>query len=244
MKGALSKDKEKIAQMFDHIASNYDFLNHLLSFNIDKCWRKKLIRSVSTDIASKRGNIKFLDLACGTGDVARGLSSIGIKVTGMDISTQMLAIAKEKSKSNGEYTDIEYIVGSADEIPFTDNHFDGVTISFGIRNFDHRDICIDEIYRVIKPGGTLHILEFSIPKNKIWRSIYCFYFSKILPIIGRIISSEDFAYKYLPLSAMEFPCRETFCNEISSHGFCDVNYKSLTGGVACLYRGVKQLNTN
>lgn len=227
----LSKDKKEIARMFDGIAPKYDLLNHLLSLNIDRVWRRKLLDTLH--IKTPKGNV--LDLACGTGDISRGLEKRGYYVTGMDLSSKMLEIAEEKST---EYH-ISYLQGEADRIPFNDSIFDAVTISFGIRNFDKRAECIDEIYRILKSDGTLAILEFGIPRNKVWKSLYSFYFLKILPAIGRVISKKQYPYSYLPASAVEFPQREAFCAELIAGGFKDVKYKSLTGGVAYIYTGKK-----
>lgn len=227
----LSKDKKEIAEMFDSIAPKYDFLNHLLSFNIDRNWRRKLLNIVGT---SNCGS-KVLDIACGTGDISRGLSKRGYLVTGMDISENMLKIAREKSSKHN----ISYIQGSADKIPFENDSFSTVTISFGIRNFDNRRECIDEIYRVIAPGGRLAILEFAIPKNKLWRSLYKFYILKLLPSIGKIISGKKYPYQYLPASTIDFPQREAFCEELKKGRFINTDYKSLTGGVACIYTSKK-----
>lgn len=227
----LSKDKKKIAGMFNEIAPHYDFLNHFLSFNIDRSWRRRLVKKVC---AAKSSEV--LDLACGTGDVTLSLAKKGIKVTGMDISEKMLDIAKSKKHSVGE---IAFINAPADSIPFPDDSFDAVTISFGIRNFDHRPKCIEEIHRIIRPGGIVAILEFTIPQNKLWKSIYTFYFRKFLPAIGKTVSRQQFAYTYLPLSAFEFPQREAFCSELEDGGFKDVSYDSMTGGIACLYIGTK-----
>lgn len=227
----LNKDKKQIASMFDNIASRYDFLNHALSFNIDKLWRKRLKKRV---LSTKPKYI--LDLATGTGDVAMALYKEGeIAVVGMDISKKMLDIAKKKASG----TDIKFVLGPADNIPFEDNTFDALTISFGIRNFDNREKCINELYRVLKPGAVLAILEFTIPKNILWRFLYTFYFKRILPLLGRLISKDDFAYKYLPASAFDFPQRGDFCKELKNAYFIDVKYESLTGGVACLYLAKK-----
>lgn len=245
--GALSKDKQKIEQMFDSIAPRYDFLNHALSLNIDKPWRRKLIRQVKASNPSV-----VLDLACGTGDVTRGLFEQGISVVGLDLSQGMLDIARAKSDPQ-----INYIKGAADALPFDDESFDAVTIAFGIRNFDNRAKCLQEIKRVLKPGGMLAILEFTIPKNRLWRGIYSFYFRNILPVIGGLISRNKAAYKYLPLSAFDFPQREVFCEELEREiagagtgagkedgesptamggkGLANATFQSLFGGVACIY---------
>lgn len=224
---------DDIASMFDSISPHYDFLNHLLSFNIDRPWRKKLVRSVK-----RIGAQNVLDLACGTGDISIALYRNGINVTGMDISDGMLSIAQQKCakfQRDDNKSSLHFLHGSADDIPFPEGTFDAVTISFGIRNFSNRKQALQEILRVIKPNGHLCILEFSIPKHPVWKSIYTFYFQKVLPLVGRLVSRDKYAYTYLPASAFAFPSREVFCNEIEAAGFHNVSYKSMTGGVACLY---------
>lgn len=238
----IDKKEESIASMFDSIASRYDLLCHILSFNIDKPWRKKFIK-----IVKKTGATNTLDLACGTGDISIGLFEKGVSVVGMDISEKMLKEAQTKledllSKNNfskSEHQTINFQYGSAEMIPAEENSFDAVTISFGIRNFDNRDVCLKEIYRVLKPNGKLAIMEFTIPKNTIWKTIYSFYFRNILPKIGALLTNQKFAYSYLPASAFTFPQREAFCKEIEEGGFKNTSFKSLTGGVACIYIGEK-----
>lgn len=237
MRSTLSKDKSDISKMFDSIAPKYDFLNHFLSMGIDKSWRRKLIRKV------KESGAKYaLDLACGTGDITYGLYRCNIDALGMDISQKMLEIAKKryqrdiKSERPGLF---DFTFGAADEITQDDNEYDAVTISFGIRNFDNREKCIEEIYRVLKPGGMVAILEFTIPEKRIWKFIYTTYFKKVLPTIGKIVSKNKAAYTYLPISAFEFPQREVFCKELTKGGFKNVHFTEMTGGVACLYIGTK-----
>ena len=235
----LSKERETISSMFNSIAPTYDLLNHLLSFGIDISWRKKLVRAVSRHTPIEHANI--LDLACGTGDVSIAIYNKGAKVTGADISEEMLKVAIKKCQKSG-INDIDFMIADACQLPFDSNTFDAITISFGIRNFDKRSHCIEELYRALKPGGLLAILEFSIPKNKLWKGLYTFYFKKILPSIGRIVSKQKWAYTYLPESSFSFPCREEFCKELKAGKFQECRYKSLTGGVACLYTAVKPTN--
>lgn len=233
----LNKDEKVISSMFDSIAPKYDLLNHLLSFQIDRSWRKKLIATVCSV------NTKYvLDMACGTADVTIGLHKKGMEVIGMDISAKMLEIARNKCQKdfgNAPVPPITFIAGSSDKIPFPNSTFDAVTISFGIRNFDHREECIRELYRVLKPSGTLAILEFTIPTKNPLKSLYSFYFKKVLPMIGKHVSKQKTAYEYLPLSAFEFPQREAFCQELLKGNFTGVGYQSLSGGIACIYTGTK-----
>lgn len=232
----LSKKRETISSMFDSIAPTYDLLNHILSFGIDVSWRKKLVKAVSKHTELSKSHI--LDLACGTADVSIALYNKGAKVTGADISEQMLKIAVEKCQKEG-IGDIDFILADAYRLPFDSDTFDAITISFGIRNFDKRESCINELYRVLKKGGVLAILEFSIPKNKLWKWIYSFYFKRILPTIGRMISKQKWAYRYLPESSFSFPSRENFCRELEQGNFTKCQYKSLTGGIACIYTAIK-----
>lgn len=214
--------------MFDSIAGKYDFLNHFLSFGIDRTWRKRLVRKILED-----GAADVLDVACGTGDVSIALQKKGIDVTGVDISENMLAIARQKA------SDIDFMYGDASELDFPDESFDAVTIAFGIRNFDDRAACIRELYRVLKPGGLICIAEFSIPHNRLWKALYSFYFRNIPPLAGRIFAGHKQAYEYLPESSFDFPAPDSFCIELSDGGFKEVSSNSMTGGVAYLYEGRK-----
>ena len=217
--------------MFDSIAPVYDRLNHLLSFGIDRSWRRKLVRAAVG--RSPRTDMRVLDVACGTGDVSVALKKRGVEVIGADISEKMLALAREKAP------DIVFVYGDAAGLPFEDGSFDSITIAFGIRNFDRRPQCIRELLRVLKPGGQLCIVEFSIPRNRLWRGLYTWYFRHILPAIGRMVSRQAYAYTYLPESSFDFPAPELFCRELEDGGFKNVTARSMTGGVAYLYTGRK-----
>ncbi len=219
--------------MFDSIAPVYDRLNHLLSFGIDRSWRRRLVRAVSSFCALRGGEVKVLDMACGTGDVSIALRRKGLDVVGADISENMLALARKKAPG------IDFRYGDASELPFADGSFDAVTIAFGIRNFDKRAQCIRELHRVLKDGGMLAIAEFSIPRNRLWRGIYTLYFKNILPAIGRLVSKQAYAYSYLPESSFDFPAPEKFRAELSEGGFRAVTARSMTGGVSYLYIGRK-----
>ena len=229
----LNKSRETISSMFDSIAPVYDRLNHLLSFGIDRSWRRRLVRAVSSFCALRGGEVKVLDMACGTGDVSIALRRKGLDVVGADISENMLAIARKKAPG------IDFRYGDASELPFADGSFDAVTIAFGIRNFDKREQCIRDLHRVLKDGGMLAIAEFSIPRNRLWRGIYTLYFKNILPAVGRLVSKQAYAYSYLPESSFDFPAPEKFRAELSEGGFKDVTAMSMTGGVSFLYIGRK-----
>lgn len=243
MQANVNKERKVIAGMFNNIASSYDFINHILSFGIDKIWRYRLVCKILKNTPKNA-----LDIACGTGDISIALMKKGLDVTGLDIAQEMLEIAKQKSKKkynkllNREkkrkslkIEPIKYILASADSIPFPSNNFDLVTIGFGIRNFENRKQSLTEIKRVLKIGGELAILEFATPRNPIWRALYNFYFLTILPFLGRVISKDKDAYNYLPSSVNTFPQYNEFKKEIEESGFSDVEFYSLTGGVAILY---------
>lgn len=232
MNESLNKDREVISSMFNSIAGKYDLLNHLLSLGIDKGWRKRQVRFVKS-----KKPAKVIDLACGTGDLTIAMYKAGLKVIGMDISEGMLDVAKSKSNFIPANDPLrpEYMLAPAESIPFTDKSVDAITIAFGIRNFENRIQSLEEMHRVIKNDGYLAILEFATPRNVLWRGLFNVYFHNILPLIGKIISKDSSAYKYLPESVMSFPQYGTFCEEMVASGFTDVKYKSLTGGVAVLY---------
>lgn len=245
MDSNINKEQETIAAMFNNIASSYDFVNNILSFGIDQIWRNRLLKKVL-----KSNPKNALDVACGTGDISIALMQKGIEVTGLDIASEMLEIAKnktdrrynreiEKNKKNRrnklQIKSVEYVLASADSLPFPDNTFDLVTIGFGIRNFENRGEALLEIKRVLKNTGELAILEFATPKNIIWRALYSLYFLTILPFIGKIISGDKHAYNYLPSSVSTFPQYNEFAVEIEQIGYSNVEFKPLTGGIAILY---------
>jgi len=225
----LDKDEKKISGMFDSIASKYDRMNHGMSLGIDRLWRRRFVRRLAKKLPEKAA---VLDLACGTGDLTKALSEKGYQVTGLDISSEMMAIGREKCRYLSPKPN--FVLGSAEQIPFPDDTFDAVTIAFGLRNFDHRARCLAEIRRVLKPGGQLAVLEFAVPRNRHWNKIYLFYFKNILPLIGRLVGSAD-AYGYLVDSVLAFPRYEALCDEFRRAGFLFPRYKPYTGGIACGY---------
>ena len=242
MKKELRKDREVIASMFNGIAGRYDLLNLMLSFGIDTLWRAKLIKFV---LAGKPSNI--LDIACGTGDLALIFGKKGVAATGADISANMLNVARKKAEKrfNSEESSKkgvrpDFILASADELPFERESFDAVTISFGIRNFEKRAEALSEIIRVLRPGGSLAILEFASPKNTIWKALYGFYLKHFVPLVGRLVSGDKYAYRYLSDSIDSFPKYENFCKEMSDAGFDVCRFRSLSGGIAALYTAYKK----
>lgn len=228
----LQKDRASISSMFNNIAGKYDLLNHLLSFGVDRGWRRKLVKFVKSKHPKK-----VLDLACGTGDLTIALYKAGLEVVGIDIAEKMLDVAKAKNSkfASGEMAQPEYLLASAEKIPLPDKSVDAVTIAFGIRNFENRSGSLQDIKRVLNSNGYLAILEFATPKNIIWKGMFSIYFLNILPFIGRLISKDANAYSYLPESVKSFPQYDEFCKELLEIGFIDVKYISLTGGVAVLY---------
>lgn len=221
--------------MFNTIAPRYDLLNRLLSFGIDKIWRKKLVKAVR---AQQPGNI--VDLATGTGDVAMALTRIpDVPITGLDIAKDMLALAKRKSRHHNMQDRITWIHGDGEALPFDDNSYDSATIAFGIRNYEHLEKGIAEMLRILTPQGKVYILEFSKPSGGLFKQLFRFYFKYILPGIGRLISRDPSAYTYLPESVDAFPDGEDFLSIMRSVGFTEATARPLTFGVATLYIGQK-----
>ena len=230
----------QVQKMFSDIAPRYDLLNRLLSCGLDQYWRKRMVARLSPQAGER-----FLDIATGTADVAleivRKVLKGEVQVVGMDFSEKMLELAQQKIDSQGRTDSIQLKSGSAENLPFEDNSFDGTTTAFGVRNFSDVDRSLLEMHRVLKPGGRCAILEFSLPKNSIFNAFYRFYFEFLLPKVGRLISKHPSAYTYLPETVAAFPVRETFSNLMQHAGFVDVTYKELTFGIVILYTGVKQV---
>ena len=229
MEKNLDKNSKKIAGMFDSIASKYDRMNHGMSLGIDRQWRKRFVRTLASRLSS---GAKVLDLACGTGDLTKALAQRGWQVTGLDISAEMMEVGK--GKCAGLAPQPAFVLGSAESIPFADASFDAVTIAFGLRNFDHRSQCLQEIRRVLKPGGTLAVLEFAVPKNRLWRGLYLFYFKHAMRLVGRLVGSGE-AYGYLVDSVLAFPRYEALTDEFTAAGFTKTSYHSYSGGIAVGY---------
>lgn len=224
---------EEVAGMFDSIAGKYDFLNHFFSLGIDKLWRKKLVKRLV-----KTNPVDVLDVATGTGDQAIALVKAGVpKVIGVDISEQMLAEGRKKVTSKNFSDKITLVYGDSENLQFPDCSFDAVSVTFGVRNFEHLEKGLSEIYRVLRPGGQAFILEFSMPKNPVVKWLYRAYFFKIMPFIGRLVSKNKEAYTYLPQSVDPFPKRESFLKTLHSLGFISTYRISLSFGIAELYVG-------
>ena len=231
---ALSK-KNQVAAMFNNIAWRYDFLNHFLSFGVDRYWRSKAISQL------KKSSPKIiLDVATGTGDLA--IASLKLnpeKVFGVDISSDMVEIGKRKIQKKNLQQKIELIEADSESLIFDDNKFDAITVGFGVRNFENLEKGLKEMYRVLKPGGTAVILEFSKPKNAVINSLYHFYSERICPLIGKIISKDKAAYSYLHESVEAFPEGNNFLTIFSEAGFKNATCKPLTFGVVSIYTGNK-----
>lgn len=225
-----------IAAMFDRISPKYDRLNHLLSFNIDKAWRRKTAKAVAKNCPTS-----ILDLATGTADLAIALAKHNPQahVIGIDISEKMLDIGKEKVKKQGLENQIELRLGDAAALPFDDNSFDAVTVAFGVRNFENMDKGLSEIQRVLKPGGAVFTLEFSMPEKYPMKQLYRLYFKHILPKIGRCISKDPSAYTYLPQSVEAFPKPNEFLHILDDKGLKKGAARRFSMGIAALYTAVK-----
>lgn len=225
-----------IAAMFDRISPKYDHLNHLLSLNIDKVWRRMTAKAVA-----KCQPRTILDLATGTADLAIALAKRNpqAQIIGTDISEKMLAIGKEKVARKKLADHIELRLGDAANLPFGDNSFDAVTVAFGVRNFENRERGLSEIHRVLKTDGHAFILEFSMPDKFPMKQLYILYFKHLLPIIGKHVSKDEMAYSYLPQSVESFPKPDAFLQNLNDIGLKNGSAKRLSFGIAILYEAVK-----
>ena len=225
----------RVREMFATIANRYDLLNHLLSANVDKRWRRTVATKVRDKLSSSGPRV--LDVACGTGDLALALFEItGARVVGADFCRPMLAIAAGKMPGQ-----VRLIEGDALRLPFRSGSFDAVTIAFGLRNLSSVENGLAELCRVLKPGGWVAVLEFSRPSNAMVRAFYGLYFRKVLPVLGGAISGSLNAYAYLPASVQKFPDQEQLALLMKQSGFDQVQFQNLTGGVAALHMGRRPL---
>lgn len=223
--------KEQVAQMFDNISHRYDFLNNLLSMGIQRGWRKKCVKLLFPNKPKA-----ILDVATGTGDFAIECAVLDPeKIIGIDISEGMMKIGREKLKKKGLEKKINLEYGSAETASYPENNFDAIVIGYGVRNFEDLDLGLQNLYRVLKPGGQMVILEFSYPTNPIIKALYTFYFSYITPLIGRIFSKDPRAYSYLTESVKAFPNNERFVEILMKHGFKKAYFKTLSLGIAAIY---------
>jgi len=228
--------KEQVANMFNAISPQYDFLNHLLSGGIDIIWRKKAIK-----LLQNKGIKTMLDIATGTGDFAiEALKINPEKIVGVDISEGMLSVGIEKIKKMGLEKTIQLQKGDSEKLPFSDNSFDAVIVSFGVRNFENLQKGLSDMFRVTKPGGYCLILEFSNPRKFPMKQLYTLYSKYCLPFLGKIISKDPSAYTYLPESVKAFPDGPEFIQTFESVGYSETNWIPRTGGICSIYIGQKQ----
>lgn len=227
--------KEQVAKMFNNIAPKYDLLNHTLSLGIDILWRKKAV-----GILKKHQPEKVLDIACGTGDFTiANIDSGASKIIGLDISEGMVNVGLKKVEKKGLSKRINLQVGDSEKINFQDNTFDGITVGFGVRNFENLEKGLSEMHRVLSPNGKVIILEFSKPKKFPIKHLYFFYFKYILPTIGRLVSKDKTAYTYLPDSVKAFPDGERFTSILEKVGFTKTCIVPCSFGIASIYIGTK-----
>lgn len=228
--------KEQVTQMFDNISGNYDELNRVISLGIDVKWRKKVVQLVA---ATNPENI--LDIATGTGDLAILMASTSAKkIIGLDLSAGMLEVGRKKINEKNLTDKIELVLGDSENIPFPDNHFDAITVSFGIRNFETLEKGLAEIYRVLKPNGIFVILETSVPTKFPFKQGYTLYTKYMLPLIGKLFSKDNSAYGYLSESASKFPYGEALNTILRKVSFTECKAMPQTLGVATIYTATKK----
>jgi demethylmenaquinone methyltransferase/2-methoxy-6-polyprenyl-1,4-benzoquinol methylase len=227
--------KEEVAEMFNNISANYDFLNHFLSLGIDHLWRKKAIKQLK-NLEVK----KVIDIATGTGDFA--IASLKLnpdEVIGVDISSGMLEVGVKKMENKGHDKTIKMILGDSENLAFEDNYFDALTVGFGVRNFENLEKGLSEMLRVIRPGGKIVILEFSKPKKFPVKQVFSFYSKYFIPFFGKRISKDSQAYAYLPESVAAFPEGKEFESILKKLNYKSVQSIILSGGIATIYTGTK-----
>jgi len=228
---ATNEHAGRVREMFATIAGRYDLLNHLLSLNIDKKWRRLVVNRVRAKVLARESLI--LDVACGSGDLSLMLFEIdGARVVGTDFCRPMLSIAAEKVPA-----DVRLIEGDALALPFKDATFDAVTIAFGLRNLAGVESGLKELRRILKPNGWVAVLEFSRPSNALLRPLFGLYFRKILPLLGGVISGSRGAYSYLPASVSRFPDQQQLGSLMEQAGLDQVSFENLSGGIAALHFG-------
>ena len=228
--------KEQVAEMFNAISPKYDALNRILSAGIDQSWRRKTLREIRAT-----GALNLLDVATGTADLALALAKgiPGSKVVGVDISAGMLEVGRSKVRARDLEGRVRLDLGDGEQLPYEESSFGAVTVAFGVRNFENLEQGLRDMRRVLEPGGTLAVLEFSQPTAWPLRSLYLFYFKNILPRIGRLVSKDASAYTYLPNSVQAFPYGEAFAAKLREAGFKSVRVRPLPCGIASLYLAIK-----
>ncbi len=227
----LDKSGRAIQDMFAGVAPRYDLLNHLLSANLDVIWRRKAAEALDLPAGAEA-----LDLCCGTGDQSIALRKRGARVASADFCVPMLAIARRKFARQGAPRPAA-LAADALALPFPSARFDGATVSFGLRNVADLDASLRQLARVLRPGGRLVVLELAIPDLPVVRQLYLFYFLRLLPWIGKLLSFRGSAYSYLPSSVVSFPQRQDFLDRMAAAGFTALSWRNLTAGTVCVYRG-------
>lgn len=234
---AETEKEHLVADVFHSVADKYDLMNDLMSFGIHRLWKRFTI-----DCAGVRPGQKILDLAGGTGDLTAKFSRL-VGDTGevvlADINDSMLKVGREKLRNKGLVSNIRYVQANAENLPFPDNYFDLITIGFGLRNVTHKDKALASMYRALKPGGRLLVLEFSKPTNAVMSKLYDFYSFKVLPKMGQLVAKDSDSYQYLAESIRMHPDQETLKAMMQSAGFENVDYYNMTAGIVALHRGYK-----
>ncbi|HVG31933.1 MAG TPA: bifunctional demethylmenaquinone methyltransferase/2-methoxy-6-polyprenyl-1,4-benzoquinol methylase UbiE [Pyrinomonadaceae bacterium] len=226
----------RVREMFSGIATRYDLLNHLLSGNIDQRWRRLVAKRLQASLMG--ADARALDVACGTGDLSLAIvKATGAQVVGTDFCRPMLEIAARKAVEQKQ--SIPFVEGDALRLPFNDRSFEAVSIAFGLRNLSSVEGGLKELWRVLKPGGRVAVLEFSSPVVPGFRALFQFYFTRVLPRIGGLVSGSRGAYEYLPDSVSRFPDQERLAALMRGVGFAEVSYQNLTGGIAALHLGTR-----
>jgi len=226
-----------VADVFHSVAAKYDVMNDLMSFGVHRLWKRFTI-----DMSGVRPGNKVLDLAGGTGDLTKKFSKIvgpAGKVVLADINSSMLEVGRERLTNQGYVGNIEYVQANAQYLPFEDNTFDAITIAFGLRNVTDKDEALRSMFRVLKPGGRLLVLEFSQTKNPLLKKAYDLYSFTALPFMGKLVTNDSESYKYLAESIRMHPDQETLKGMMEDAGFNRVSYHNMTGGMVALHRGIK-----